>query len=311
MLCHDFQNEIEKHAPLSAAARLHMSGCTNCKTLFSRQTRVWQVIDSLPRVEAPADFDFRLKARFAAARAKDFRPRPRFALRYAVPVFAAALIAVLFFAGRDFLVTPPTAPLTAENASNTDAVSFSAPKLPAEVAQNEQLLESGSENQPAAAVSDKALPAATEVPALVVAAGNRQKSVKEPARNDFLAGSIGGGSLDSGVREGEIKKLPPGIKLAEAVPSPITAPPAKPVSADEILTLIGIETVTENGKRMVKAVKSNSAAERSGVRPGDQVEAIDDQPLGRPVRSVTIKGYVLKVWRDGKIIDIPLRTEPR
>jgi hypothetical protein len=49
----------------SAAATGHLRECAECREFHEQQTKLRQIVGSLGTVEAPADFDFRLRARLA------------------------------------------------------------------------------------------------------------------------------------------------------------------------------------------------------------------------------------------------------
>jgi len=49
----------------STVATEHMRGCASCREFHEQQTKLRQIVGSLGVVEAPADFDFRLRARLA------------------------------------------------------------------------------------------------------------------------------------------------------------------------------------------------------------------------------------------------------
>ncbi|HYV82550.1 MAG TPA: hypothetical protein VE931_03485 [Pyrinomonadaceae bacterium] len=50
----------------SAAATEHLRECAECREFHVQQTKLRQIVGSLGTVEAPADFDFRLRARLAS-----------------------------------------------------------------------------------------------------------------------------------------------------------------------------------------------------------------------------------------------------
>jgi hypothetical protein len=67
--CQNIRREIEEAGSadlLGVAAISHIQGCAACETLSRQQTRLQEIISSLGTVEAPSDFDFRLRARLAA-----------------------------------------------------------------------------------------------------------------------------------------------------------------------------------------------------------------------------------------------------
>ena len=80
---------------LNAAAAEHIKGCPACEKLNDEHLELRNITANLGTVEAPADFDFRLRARLARANAEDVRPgfgRLTFGLRSA----AVASLMVVF-----------------------------------------------------------------------------------------------------------------------------------------------------------------------------------------------------------------------
>ena len=104
MNCRNIQREIEEAASadlLSAAAASHLEACAACETLSRQQTRLQAIVSSLGTVEAPGDFDFRLRARLAAEGRGHRRSLPfanlSFSLRF------AAVAAMLLLIGSAFV----------------------------------------------------------------------------------------------------------------------------------------------------------------------------------------------------------------
>src|SRR5215217_9052680 len=58
-------DELMPGAACSAAATEHLRECASCREFHGQQTKLRQIVGSLGTVEAPADFDFRLRARLA------------------------------------------------------------------------------------------------------------------------------------------------------------------------------------------------------------------------------------------------------
>ncbi|MEP6718257.1 MAG: hypothetical protein ABJB21_03895 [bacterium] len=70
--CRSVRCEIEDTASgelLSAPARAHLSDCATCVTFGNEQDKLKEMVASLGTIEAPADFDFRLRSRLATSRA--------------------------------------------------------------------------------------------------------------------------------------------------------------------------------------------------------------------------------------------------
>jgi len=58
-------DELMTGESCSAAATEHLRDCASCREFHEQQTKLRQIVGSLGTVEAPADFDFRLRARLA------------------------------------------------------------------------------------------------------------------------------------------------------------------------------------------------------------------------------------------------------
>lgn len=68
--CSNIRQEIEEAASgelLAAPAREHLRNCGACATFGKEQQQLKEMVASLGGVEAPADFDFKLRARLAAS----------------------------------------------------------------------------------------------------------------------------------------------------------------------------------------------------------------------------------------------------
>lgn len=70
-ICNQVRFEIDEKdltATLSATAMEHLRQCDECQEFQSQETKLRQIVGSLETVNAPADFDFRLRARLASDR---------------------------------------------------------------------------------------------------------------------------------------------------------------------------------------------------------------------------------------------------
>lgn len=73
MNCRDIRVAIDtmsKRAPLSLEASSHLGECADCSRYADQTTALLSLLSAQPRVEAPSDFDFRLRARIARAEAE-------------------------------------------------------------------------------------------------------------------------------------------------------------------------------------------------------------------------------------------------
>jgi len=121
--------ELKLNEEFSAAAAEHLQTCSDCRDFQRQQTKLRQIVGSLGTVNAPADFDFRLRARLAAdAQATTFH-YGRLALRglatAAILLVFGVGVAVVWQRGRQqtpVAVLPPSAPVR-EEPQNTDSLS--------------------------------------------------------------------------------------------------------------------------------------------------------------------------------------------
>ena len=94
--CEPVRRELEEltlNENFSAATAEHLRDCAECREFQRQQTRLRQIVGSLGTVSAPADFDFRLRARLAAdSQRSGFRS-------FAVKGLATAAVLVVFGVG--------------------------------------------------------------------------------------------------------------------------------------------------------------------------------------------------------------------
>jgi hypothetical protein len=104
--CRNVRREIEETATgdvLSSPANDHVTNCVACETLSREHAKLQQIVSSLGTVEAPGDFDFRLRARLVGEKpgsARSFAPFGiggfSFGLRSAAVAVMLMLVAAAF-----------------------------------------------------------------------------------------------------------------------------------------------------------------------------------------------------------------------
>jgi hypothetical protein len=100
--CEPVRRELEEltlpltlNEDFSAATAEHLQTCFECRDFQRQQTKLRQIVGSLGTVDAPADFDFRLRARLAAdSQAPSFR-----FWSFTVKGLATAAVLVVFGVG--------------------------------------------------------------------------------------------------------------------------------------------------------------------------------------------------------------------
>jgi hypothetical protein len=315
MNCRDFLNEFEDRNALSETATLHLNDCIDCQKINTVQTHVWQVIDGFSTVDAPSDFNFHVKARIANAKPSDFR-QPLFpVLRYVMGFSLAGLILAFVVFNGFYSFDNKTVPAIAENNLQPPAQKENPSAKPSPIEQ----------------IAVAAVPQSTENEKLIVE--NRKRITVEPEskkqsrtalsealftavkstrnsqdRNRTDTDKNSGGSQVLSVKPARVM-TPIGIPNApQTIKNPSNFENANPIIVEQILSLLGIEITLENGNRKVRKINQDSVAQRSGVKVGDLVEAIDGEKLtGEPIRAKIIEGKKMTVVRGTEKVEILLR----
>ena len=82
MNCQNVRTAIDAASPrepFSEAVTLHFAACQNCCDYAAQMTAFFALMNEVPRVQVPNDFDFRLRARLAQIKAE---PAPRGGLSF-------------------------------------------------------------------------------------------------------------------------------------------------------------------------------------------------------------------------------------
>lgn len=281
------------------------------EVLSLEDEKLRQMIGNLKRIDAPKDFDFRLKARIAKAKPRDFKPRFLPVLRYVLPlsallvIFAFVILNALYFPDSQAVsqveeVTPKpniekgSSPIIqVANISNTAKDE----KSVVEVLPIKQEQAKVEKNAKSSAKETQFVPvkSPTDIP-------KKNLVVKEEVKDD------GGGSRVSAASVSPVI-TPNGINLNSPPQTPSNSENLPSLNAQEILLQLGIEASFSDASWKVKSVKQYSLAENSGVQIGDVVEAIDGEKLSdQPLRSKSIAGKKLTILRGAEKIEISLRV---
>lgn len=77
MNCQEMRTAIDtasRRDPLSSAVKTHTVGCPDCRRHADESRALMALLSAQPRVQAPADFDFKLRARIARAQVQPRGP---------------------------------------------------------------------------------------------------------------------------------------------------------------------------------------------------------------------------------------------
>ena len=267
------------------------------ETLSADDERLREMCRTLKKVEAPKDFDFKLKARIANANPTDFEPRFGFAFRYALPALFLIFVFALLAYNGGFLSSNDK-PAVADGSINP-----ANPALP----QN-TTVSSLSTPEPNPNANAAVLPANSEMPKVIETAVN----VTKPKRSDIEKKSK---LKNDGFNGSALKSFKPApvFQPKEFEQKPILQniqpdEKANPISVKDVLSINGINADFENGKWKVKSVTANSVGENSGLKANDVIESIDEQPLSAETSfNKAVNGKTVTVTRNGEKLQIKLR----
>lgn len=256
------------------------------------QEQVGALLGSLKRVEAPGDFDFKVRARIAKGRPStspgSWLPA---SVKLAMPLGLMLMVGGYFAFNAVYSPENANVPVVAEiPAANPQPMPF-APVIERPVLTS---------NQTVAAVTDVK---AQET-------GDNTKSLRAGIRktsNSTRSTEPRGGSVDSAVREGKTI-FPAGANTV--VKSPETPEPVFParITAKDSLKNMGITATFAAGGWKVESVAADSTAGRSGVKVGDTIEALNGKRLAEKATfdsGSDAKG--VRVRRDGRTMIVDLR----
>jgi len=250
--------------------------------------KVAHLLAGLKRVDAPTNFEFRLKARLANATppARGFVPA---FVKYAAPVALVAAVSSVLFVNSS--KSPET---TASTAGMLPQINVSQPaNSAAEVALPPPAAVEAVTERPVLAANPKRL-----TPLARPQVGTDVRTPKEQNRSKDIA------------LKGSRMILPRGFNSnTQTIELPPTSDikPLRP--AIDVFPILGIDAGYDEGWK-VRAIRKNSPADRAGVKAGDVLEAIDDNQLGKDAMFKSgFNGKVIKVKRDGKSVDLSLENK--
>lgn len=245
------------------------------------------MLNALPRVEAPENFEFRVKARIAQGAAPRTTLFPF--LRVAAPLTLVLLIGafVVFYGLLPERTEVPAVVATAEREPINVRPQSEVPVPPTQTVSGPQIEQSHE------AIPDESY----------VAAG-KPTAVRRTAAPEIVKPSQGG-SRDFSLNSVK-PKLPPGFESVE--PKSLNGNANSSAANVPLLNVLGILGITAdfaNGGWKVRSVVENSVAARAGVRAADVIEAIDGQMIkGDSLVRGDAKTFTVR--RDGKQMNLSM-----
>lgn len=109
-------DSASRRNPVSSEVKVHLSGCPDCRSYSDQANALLSLLSAQPRVEAPADFNFQLRARIARAQAKPASPfgflENLFGQTFSIKQAAASLAVLAVMAAGTTLYFNQSAPQT-------------------------------------------------------------------------------------------------------------------------------------------------------------------------------------------------------
>jgi hypothetical protein len=95
-------DELDRDERPGVTILAHVKACAQCQAFYNERVRLREIVADLPAVSAPADFDFRLRAKLATAKSSPAASPRMFG--FSIPSVALATIALLVVGGLSFRV---------------------------------------------------------------------------------------------------------------------------------------------------------------------------------------------------------------
>jgi hypothetical protein len=265
--------------------------------LSADDVKLRELCCSLKKIEAPRDFDFKLKARIASSNERRFQPRFGFVPRYSLPALALILVFGLLAFKGGFL-SPGNNQIAARGATETS--NPVTPQNPAITNFIEPPQTEGPGENVAILPSNKDLPKASQTLLAGSKPTGKQIDKKREVRDDNFSQLKSVSPPPRDVRPNGFDRTVP-----QNLPD---NPTTSSIKVKDVLLQIGIVADFENGKWKVKSVAAGGVGETSGVKANDVIEAIDDYPLStEKINSGRIDGKNVTVTRAGEKSQIRLR----
>ena len=248
------------------------------------EDEVSRLLTALPRVDAPSNFNFEVKARIASRKQSgSWVERIPFVLRFAFPALLIMLVGAYVYLYQ----------------------------FPGRVDTNEQRAGVATVPSTAAEPKNEASSAPTGTPGELVAqddsasaAANNRSGAQDHVDNP--AGKQNSKTAKGGSRDFAQDNIRSITKPGAQDPSKAqgVGPVGSQLSVKQVLSPMGIDTVYENGGWKVMVVTADSPAMRSGIIKGDIVTAIGNQQLNQNTSIRKAAAGQLTVIRDGKPVSI-------
>ncbi|MGB7202218.1 MAG: hypothetical protein WBD16_08105 [Pyrinomonadaceae bacterium] len=257
---------------------------------FEGEMKIAEALASLRRVDAPGDFDAHVRARIARGRGGEGASAwVANSIRIGVPIAAAIVIALGgYFVSTTINTGQNDVPAVAESRSEPQNPIVEQPSSNIEITQSPNRTTIKSDEL----VAENNRP----VPTSDIVKPNGPNSTDSETSKDRPTG----GSAELAVRESK-NIYPRGLNPNAKVPANAKGVgPNTRIHVSSILEFIGVKATWAGDGWRVDSVDVDNIANRSGIRTGDVVEAINDQSVDKTTTfPAKFDGKSVRVRRDG------------
>ena len=252
--------------------------------------KVVNLLSSLPRVDAPADFGVKVRARILRKIGEGTTghrlPNALFiASGLGVTLIVLVMIGLAWTYSGDIGSVPAVAVSNKAEVSETPGRSV----MPVQPLPEVVEVPTANDRPPSG-------------PDLVIRKSGQTKETNRPRNADSLERSD---SALSNSRTIYPQGINPNLK---ALPSPDTIADGQPIKVKEVLSFLGVDSRFVNDGWLIEAVSTNSTAERFGLKAGDVIIAINEKQVSEDTTfSGSFTGKSLKIVRAGQTIRIVLK----
>lgn len=268
------------------------------KENFEGEKNIAEMLSSLKRVEAPTDFDTRVRARIASGRVSEGAGAWTANL---IRIGAFAAVAVVIAFGSYFVLTSINTgqndvPSIAETRSERQTPIVEQPSSNIETSQSTNLTTIKSDEL----VAENINPSVTN--------NNSKPNRSNSVDSDTAKDRPSDGSMEIALSAAN-KINPRGLNPNAKIPANAKGvDPNARINVSQILEFIGVKATWAGDGWRVDSVAANNIADRSGIKTGDVVEAINGQAVdNKTTFPAKFDGKSLRIRRDGASVQVDFK----
>ncbi len=274
--------------------------------LSQTDDQVRGLIKKLEKIEAPKDFDFKVKAKIANAKPNRFSVKLWQSLAFGLPVIIVGLLLGFIVLKNNFVEN--NNPLAVQTSPSINKVTEVTPTSTI----SENITPQTTNELPSIAKNSKPESFQTQNEPKMIQ--QKSETVNYKPKNeikvkpDKFTKKVVNNSREFTQEEATPSLFPKGLSPNSIKTNVNTMPNSKPIELKDVFMQFGIETEQENGNYKVKKLIPNSIGEKSGVKENDVIEGIDEKNITNQAnsnKSITIKS--LKILRAKQKLELKIK----